>query len=72
MRMHYAVVTWGTPTTKLASYYRSEKQARVAATAARGTGTCTGARVHSCASRAQAKSAVLGVTREGESCICVF
>jgi hypothetical protein len=63
----FAVVTFGTPVGgPNRTIYRTEERARKAAALAKGTGTCTDARVIACASRFLAATADISVCREGE------
>ena len=62
----YAVATFGKPTTRLISFYRDLDQAIAAAKKAKGTGTCTTARVIRCPSRRRAQAANLSKLQPGE------
>jgi len=64
---HYAVVTFGWPTNHIGYYYLNEQRARDVADEAKGTGSCTNARVHECESRKLAISADISQIREGEA-----
>ena len=65
----YAVVCFGTPTTRVPSYIRSLEKAKRVADLARGTGTCTVARVMECDTLELAKTADISRTRDGERTI---
>ena len=69
MDKRYAVVTFGWASTRIASFYTSKRRACTAASKAKGSGTCTEARVHACTSAAQAKTAGIGCMRDGEEII---
>lgn len=62
----YAVVCFGSPAVKVPAYTRSLSRAKKLADAARGSGTCTTARVLECDTVALAKSADISRVRAGE------
>jgi hypothetical protein len=64
--MVYKVVTFGHPMGKRPRYRLSEALAIRDAEAAKGTGTCTAARVYECDTRSLALSADIAVVRRGE------
>ena len=65
---YYAVVCFGTPAFKfkVARSYRTLNRAKRAAELARGTGSCTVARVMECDTLELAKTADISRTRDGE------
>ncbi len=63
---HYKVVTFGCPRTRRALYRQTEAAARRDADAAKGTGTCTDARVYECDTLDLAKTADISELRRGE------
>ena len=63
---YYAVVCFGSPAVRVPSVCRTLEAAKRAAAKARGTGTCTTARVIECDTLALARTADIGRTRAGE------
>ncbi len=63
--MRYAIVYFGRPDRIIRSM-ATEHGARTVAQRAKGTGTCTAARVYECETVAMARTANISVIREGE------
>jgi hypothetical protein len=58
----YSVVTFGSPTTHIGSFYRTAEVAAKVADKAMGTGSCTAARVVGCSTRRAAREADISLT----------
>jgi hypothetical protein len=58
----YSVVTFGSPTTHIGSFYRTAEAACRVADRAKGTGSCTTARVVGCSTRRAARDADISLT----------
>lgn len=69
MTTTYAIVTFGRPAARTLRWTSNINRAIRAAEAAKGTGTCTAARVIECATPALAKTADIGDTRPGEAVV---
>ncbi len=64
--MFYAIVTFGSPSARRPAYVLNLEKAKAHADAAKGTGTCTAARVIECPSRVLALTADISRMRPGE------
>ncbi len=67
--MYYAVVTFGSPSTDTPMFRRSLSKAIADARAAIGSGSCSAARVYSCATIQLARTADISEVRPGEQIV---
>ena len=65
----YTTVTFGTPSIRRPKGYTSEASAIKFANEAKGTGSCTNARVYECDTLEQARTADISEIRPGEKVI---
>ena len=68
----YTVVTFGAPARRLASLYPSEERATSAARTAKGSGSCSAARVYECDTAQLARTADISEVRAGERVIATI
>lgn len=66
---YYAIVTFGTPGRRLPKVTRSLDRAKRYAQSAKGSGTCSAARVYQCDSQGIARSADISEVRDGEKIV---
>lgn len=69
MPKFYKVVTFGTSSTWYPAYRRSLRLAMRDANAAKGSGTCTNARVYECDTLTLARTADISEVRDGENVV---